>query len=159
MSKLVITLKGNHVVYCDNEDDLFSTLEKFENYLTEYGVRPYVRIGSLYHENFSFNFDITTIDQEERNIIYNFFRKKEITKPSTFRILVEKESERYYYPFNDLKSALLVYKILEQESSAKIELLRFYPNKNNKWIIWRDKNKRTAKDLSMQIIQDEIVIE
>lgn len=162
MPRIKITSSQNHVVFCENEDELFETMQEFESYLMREGMKPFVQIGSVYMDNTSFDFRITTEDKEEKEIIYAFFNIKEPSNSQyKYRILVQKGSDIYYYPFNDIKTALIVFKVLEIEShpSTAIELVKYHPHKEGDWVVWRDRNRRTAKELDMRIGNGEMIVD
>lgn len=161
MPKVKITSSMNHVVYCESENELYNTIQTFEEYLMKKGIKPFVKIGSVYHDNFSFDFRITTDEQEEKDLIYQFFKIREPVAHSTYRILVQKGEQAYYYPFNDLKTALLIFKVLQQEvePNTLIELVKYYPHSKSDWIIWKDRQGRTANELHLQINNEELSVD
>jgi hypothetical protein len=161
MPKVKLTSSMNHVVFCQDEDELHDTMQVFEEYLMREGMKPFVKIGSVYHDNCSFDFRITTDEQEEKDIIYRFFKMNEPVAHSTYRIWVQKGKDSYYYPFNDLKTALLVFKVLQQEikHSTMIELAKYHPHSKGDWIIWKDRQGRTAKELQLQIHNEELSVD
>ena len=161
MPKVKITSSMNHVVYCENEHELFDTMQAFEEYLMKEGMKPFVKIGAVYQENHSFDFRITTDEAEEKEIIYQFFKISEPVAHTNYRILVHKGREAYYYPFNDLKTALLVFKVIEKEvePNTEINLVRHYPHAKGEWIIWKDRQGRTAKEIQLQLHNGELIVD
>lgn len=161
MPRVKVTTNMNHLVFCNNQNELFDTIQAFEEYLMEQGMKPFVKIGSVYQDNASFDFRLTTDEQEEKELIYQFFNMEQPVSYSNYRILVKKGSNVHYYPFHDLKTALLLFKVLEQEmlNSTKIELVKYYPHSKGDWIVWKDRQGRTAKELQLKIINEELSVD
>jgi len=161
MPKVKITSSRNHMVYCKDLDELFDTMQSFEAYLMKEGLKPFVKIGSVYQNNNSFDFRLTTEEVEEKNVIYQFFNMEEPKAYSNYRLFVSKGGEDYYYPLNDLKTTLILYKVLEREmdSKAKIEVLKYFPQAKGGWIVWKDHQGRTAKDIKLQMHNEELNVD
>lgn len=161
MPKVKMTTNMNHIVFCQDQNELFDTIQSFEEYLMNNGMKPFVKIGSIYQDNCSFDFRLTTDEKDEKEIIYQFFRMDAPIPYSKYRILVKKGNSVHYYPFNDLKNALLLFKILEQEkeSTTNMEFVKYFPHSKGDWIIWKDRQGRTAKEIEWTIKNEEISVD
>ena len=160
MAHLRITPTGNHLVNCNNEDELFDKIQQFEEYLMKNGVKPLVKIGSMYMDSLSFDFTVTSEEEDVKSIVYGFFKGGRPKIYSKYRLIIHRKDNISYYPFNDLKTALLFFKVLQTElrEGVKLELLRYYPHAKGDWITWKDREGKTANQIQVGIQNEELTL-
>lgn len=152
---------GEYIINCRTEDELMDILSDFESYLLTKGLKPFVQIGRANMQRLFFDFRINTTDQEEIDEVFAFFKPftSYIDSSSDYRIRVVNGSKEHVYPFNDIKTALILYHVLQFETNPATEVLLERQKMNrNGWVEWRDKEKRTASERQLVLINGVIDI-
>jgi hypothetical protein len=166
MIKLVMNPHpNNYLVFCNDEESLDQVVADFEAFLHEKHLRLFVKIGKVLPQKHSFDFRITTTDQEEHRMIMDFLEPSQEKKISQYRVYLSDGITSRFYPTNDLKLAIILFKSLEQESAVNVDVQLYEyspddkdPNVMDGWKIWRDREGKPGKDIRISTSSGEMII-
>lgn len=154
---------NNYIVFCENEESLDHVLSSFEEYLQTNQLRIFVKIGRVIPHKNSFDFRLTQVDEEIKEMILGYLKPTKEKAVTRYRVLVDHGYSPRYYPSNDLRMALILCKALDQETGVNVEVQLYEYDPNNQdpdveegWKIWRDNEGKTASEIKLKIIDGEI---
>lgn len=143
---------NNYIVFCDSEDSLNEVFANFEAFLQEHHLRLFVKMGRMVLSKFSFEFQLTSVSDDEKKMILDFLKPNK-AQVSRYRVIVDGYEPRNY-PTNDLTLAIILCKSLDQETGVNVgvELYEYAPYHKEEWIVWKDAEGKTAKDITIAIV-------
>ncbi|MFF2531360.1 hypothetical protein ACFVS2_20870 [Brevibacillus sp. NPDC058079] len=166
MIKLLINPHpNNYVVYCENEETLNEVVTKFESFLQEKHLRLFVKIGRVIPNKLSFEFKLTTNDEQERKDILSFLSSSEKATVTRYRVYVSDGYSSRYYPTNDLNLAIILAKSLDKETAVNIDVFLYEfspdttnPDLNDGYKLWKDKAGKTLEEIIISSKSGELEI-
>lgn len=143
---------NNYLVFCESEDALNEVFANFESFLQEHHLRLFVKMGRMVPSKFSFEFQLTSVSDDEKKLILDFLKPNK-AQVSRYRVIVDGYGLRSY-PTNDLTLAIILCKSLDQETGVNVgvELYEYAPYQKDEWKVWKDVEGKTAKDIDISIV-------